>query len=192
MTQTSLNNVSIRLLSGGHSFSLAELKAAVEASKGGVEVVVLTSKTTLVPAEFFDSSYAAVYLNEVGLAPAVGECVVWSKPVGGIVAVMAINKQCYDALHGVDVEYTTPLLAECSVEKGSVLHLEGGLLYVRIYDGGMRFAEVVECTNDADVLYYLSKTDEVYNIYNTLARAYGDTARLQRLCKRLFKELICE
>lgn len=192
MTQTSLNNVSIRLLSGGHSFSLEELNARIAAAQGAVEVVVLTPKTTLVPEEFFAAEHAAIYLNEVGLAPAMGECVVCSKPIGGVVAVMAIDVACFDALQDAEVVYTTPMLAECVVEEGSVLQLEGGLLYVRIYNGGMRFAEVMECANDADILYYLTKIDEVYNIYNMSARAYGDTVRLQRVTKPLFKELICE
>ena len=192
MTQTSLNNVSIRLLSGGHSFSLEELGARVAATEGAVEVVVLTPKTTLVPEEFFAAEHAALYLNEVGLAVTDGECAVCSKPVGGVVAVMAIDVACFDVLQDADVVYTTPLLAECAVEEGSALHLEGGLLYLRIYNGGMRFAEVVECANDADILYYLTKIDEVYNIYNMSARAYGDTVRLQRVAKPLFKELICE
>ena len=195
MTTTSLNKVSIRLESGGHSFSGAELRAVVDGGHEAVEVVVLTPKTTLVPADLFDAKSAADYLVAVGLAPNNAECVVCTKPINGAVAVMAINQECNAALHGVgfaSISYATPLLCGDAVEQGSVLHLEGGLLYVRVYNAGLRFAEVMECQCDADMLYYLTQINEVYNTYDMCARATGDTKSLQRVTKRLFKELICE
>ena len=194
MTQTSLNNVSIRLKSGGHTFSDLELKEIVGKTTGPVDVVVLSPKTTLVPAELFKMESAADYLIAVGLAPCVDECVVCSSAVDGVVAVMAMSKKCHDALNGYEhiAGYVTPFLCGENLEKGSMLHLEDGLLYVRVYDNGLRFAEVMECLNDVDILYYLTKIDEVYNIYNTCARATGDTARIKRVTKYIFKELICE
>jgi hypothetical protein len=78
------------------------------------------------------------------------------------------------------------------VEPGSVLSLEDDLLYVSVYGDGLRFAEVMEIKSDADILYYLTVIDEVYAIFNMSAHAKGDAARLQRLCKQIFKNLICE
>lgn len=192
MTHKLQNKVSIRLKSGGHSFSASELNAM--AGREFVEVVVLTAKTTLVPAEMFSAEHAASYLADVGLSPDVKECVVWSLHNRDMVAVMAINKECYNALTSANntVTFTSPLLDNDSIEQGSMLMLEDDLLYVCVYNEGLRFAEVMTCANDADVLYYLSVVDEVYNIYNMFARAKGDVARLKRVCKGLFKELLCE
>ncbi len=195
MMQTSLNNVSIRLKSGGHSFSALELSAEVRSASQPVEVVVLTAKSTLVPAEFFDREHAADYLIEVGLTPSVAECAVYSDVVNGAVAVMAVSKRCYAELReliAVGVRFTSPLLEDDILEKGSVLHLESDVLYVRIFDGGLRFAEALECKNDADMLYYLATLNQVYGIYNMYARAKGDVKRMQKLLKTLFKELVCE
>ena len=195
MMQTSLNNVSIRLKSGGHSFSVSELSVEVRNASQPVVVAVLTAKSTLVPAEFFDKEHAADYLREVGLALNIEECAVYSNTVNGAVAVMAVSKRCYDELKEAipsGVIFTSPLLDGDVLEKGSVLHLEADVLYVRIFDGGLRFAETFECKNDADVLYYLTKIDEVYGIYNMFARAKGDVKRMQKLLKPLFKDLVCE
>lgn len=195
MVQTSLNNVSIRLKSGGHSFSASELGAEVRSASQPVEVVVLTAKTTLVPAEFFDGEHAADYLAEVGLAPSADECAVYSKAVNGVVAVMAINKACYDTLKvsiPAGVAFTSPLLGDSTLQKGSVIHLEERVMFVNVYDGGLRFAEAFECENDADVLYYLATVNEVYGIYNMYARAMGDVKHLQKLLKPIFKNLVCE
>lgn len=195
MVQTSLNNVSIRLKSGGHSFSASELGAEVRSASQPVEVVLLTAKTTLVPAEFFDEEHAADYLAEVGLAPSADECAVYSNTVNGVVAVMAINKACYDTLKvsiPAGVVFTSPLMGDSTLQKGSVIHLEERVMCVNVYDGGLRFAEAFECENDADVLYYLATVNEVYGIYNMYARAMGDVKHLQKLLKSIFKNLVCE
>ena len=76
--------------------------------------------------------------------------------------------------------------------RGCALHLEGDVLYVLVYDDGLRLAEAVECTNDADVLYYLATIGEVYDIYNMYARVTGNTKCMMPHVKRLFKEYICE
>lgn len=195
MTHTSLNSVSIRLKSGGHSFSIEAFKAAIADNECPAEVVLLTAKSTLVPAEFFEKAHAAAYLADVGIAPSMSECAVYSKPSNGIVAVMAISKSCYEAMHETHpagVICTSPLLPGSEAADGVSLHLEDDLLYIHIYNGGLLFAEVVECLSDTDILYYLAAIDEAYNIYNMNARAKGDTARIKRVCKRVFKELICE
>ena len=187
------NNVSIRLKSGGHSFSGVELDA-LRGAKQPVEVVLLTAKTTLVPVEFFDMAHAADYLADVGLATSGDEVVVTSRPVDGVVAVMAVAGRTLADLQSIatEVVFTSPLLAEQRVEQGSVLSLEDDLLYVSVYGDGLRFAEVMEIKSDADILYYLTVIDEVYAIFNMSAHAKGDAARLQRLCKQIFNNLICE
>lgn len=181
-------------MSGGHSFSSADIEAVRNASQP-VVVNLISAKTTLVPAELFDKEHAIDYLHDVGLYPAHNECVVYSKENEGIVAVMAMSAKCCDALreaatHGLN--FTSPLLESNALDKGCAIHLEGDVLYVYINDNGLRFAEVMECTTDADVLYYLTKIGEAYNFNNMYARATGDTKRLLPLTKHLFKDIICE
>ena len=102
---------------------------------------------------------------------------------------------CYDTLKvsiHAGVAFASPLLGDSTLQKGSVIHLEEGVMYVNVYDGGLRFAEAFECENDADVLYYLATVNEVYGIYNMYARAMGDVKYLQKLLKPIFKNLVCE
>lgn len=191
MANAVLNKVSIRLESGGHTFSPAECPEV----EGVVEVVVSTYKTTLVPAELFVEGDAQHILTAVGCAPAVNERVVASAQQGGIVAVMAISAACYDALtsrYGERLCFTSPLLEAADMKQGVALHLDSDVLYVRVYDDGLRFAEAMAVSSDGDVLYYLESINRVYDIYNMYARAMGDAARIKRVAGRSFKNLDIE
>ena len=192
MTTSTSNKVSIRLMSGGHSFSAADIDTSLRNAASPVEVVVVTPRTTLVPQELFVKEHAADYLGEVGLRPALGEAVVYSSAKDGMVAVMAISRKCLDALGEAivaGVTFTTPLLDEPTVECGAMIHLEDDVLYVRVFDSGLRFAEAIHCHNDADILYYVANINAVYNIYNKNARATGDVKRLASVCRGLFKSI---
>ena len=193
MTQHNPNKVSIRLLSGGHSFSSRDIDGVT--SREGVTIELCTHKTTLVPAAMLNASDASCHLRAVGLAPAFNERVVCSEAFSGMVAVMAISIECYDYIaerlaHGVS--FTSPLLVALPSEEGSVLSLYGDTLYVAVYKSGLRFAEAMEVKGDADILYYLESVNRVYDIYNMYARAKGDVARLKSVCKSKFRNLVCE
>lgn len=188
MANTTSIKVSIRLESGGHTFSPESLVT----TSGAVEVVVSTHKTTLVPAELFVEAEAASALVAVGCAPAHDERVVCSDAKDGIVAVMAVSAACYDTLmkcYGDRLHFTTPLFESWDMERGIFLYLSAEVLYVRIHDGVLRFAEAMEIASDGDVCYYLESINRVYDIYNMYARALGDTVRLKRILGRLFKNL---
>lgn len=191
MANAELNKVSIRLESGGHTFSLA----ACPEVEGAVEVVVSTYKTTLVPAELFVEGDGHHALTAVGCAPAVNERVVASDVHDGIVAVMAISTVCYDALtarYGERLRFTSPLMEAADMKQGVALHLDSDVLYVRVYDDGLHFAEAIAVSSDGDVAYYLESISRVYDIYNMYARATGDTARIKRVAGRCFKNLDIE
>ncbi|MBQ3248158.1 MAG: DUF3822 family protein [Alistipes sp.] len=187
MANAKHDNVSIRLESDGHTFS-----PECAAASGAVEVVVSTVKTALVPAELFVEDDARAALAAVGFAPTTSERVVYSAAVSGVVAVMAMDVACYDALverYGQSLCFSSPLLERVDIKRGVHLKLDRELLYVRVYDDVMLFAEVVEVKSDGDILYYLESIHRVYDIYNMYARATGDTGRLKRLCGRSFKNL---
>ena len=193
MTQHNPNIVSIRLLSGGHSFSSSDIEAATSATS--VVVELSTHKTTLVPVAMLNADDAASHLRAVGLAPAFNETVVCSAEVGGVVAVMAISAEChaYIVEHLThDVSYVSPLLSGESFQEGSIISLYGDTLYVTLYGSGLRFAEAFNVKGDADILYYVESVNRVYGIYNIYARAKGDVARLKSVCKSMFRNLVCE
>lgn len=193
MTQHTKNMVSIRLLSGGHSFSSRDTCGVT--SREGVTIELCTHKTTLVPAAMLNASDASCHLRAVGLAPAIDETVVCSTEVNGVVAVMAISSECHDHVARQFVcglSYSSPLLVAEPPVEGSVLSLYGDTLYVAVYKSGLRFAEAMEVKGDADILYYLESVNRVYDIYNMYARAKGDVSRLKGVCRSMFRSIVCE
>ena len=181
-------------MSGGHSFSAAEIDEVAKNLVGGAVVEIVTHKTTLVPQTMFRAESAVKYLRMVGLAPAVNEVVVYSPAVDDRVAVMALNKECFAQLSlafGDAVTFVSPLLLGHAPKDGVLIEIVGDVLYVRIYNGGMLFGEALEVKNDADLLFAVESIDRVYHIYNTRVRAKGDTERLKRCFKNLFTDLEC-
>ena len=183
-----LNNVSIRLMSGGHAFSNRDIEAIKSA---GADVVVefVTPKTVLRPAEGFCPANAEQDLVATGYAVAENEVVVCSAAHNGRVAIMAVSAACIEAITalGVKLCYSSPLLAGDDVEEGSYITLYNDVLYVRVYRAGLRFAEAIAVDNDADILFYLESINRVYDIYNMHARALGDVERLKSVCRKSLK-----
>ncbi|MBR4963803.1 MAG: hypothetical protein IKZ32_00410 [Alistipes sp.] len=190
MSATSTKNVSIRLMSGGHAFSTKELEELLQ-SGACREVEVVTAKTILRPEQGFDSTMAQRDFEELGFAIDEDEVVVCSPSKYGRVALMAIGKECYERLIsiGSEVVFTSPLIDGDDLEQGSSLTLVGDVLYVRVYNEGLRFAEAIAVQSDADLLYYLESIHRVYNIYNMYARALGNKERVVKVCGKLFKQL---
>lgn len=188
------NKVSIRLLSGGHSFSSAVVADAV-AADAVLDAEVITPKTTLVPATMFDKQRVDHYLAFVGLAPAADEVAVYSPEVDDRVAVMAMSEECYAQLtlqFGGNVVFTSPIIKGHAPKQGALIDIVDDVLYVRIFNGAMLFGEAVGVANDADVLYALESINRVYNIYNMHVRARGDVNRLTKVAGCLFTNLECE
>lgn len=189
------NKVSIRLMSGGHSFSAAEISRGIKSDDGSYVVELITPKTTLVPAAAFSVESAASYLEMVGLAPSISEVVVFSPAIDDRVAVMALNKECFAHLsltYGDAVVFVSPLILGREPKDGVLLELLGDVLYLRIFNGGLLFGEAVEVSNDADLLFAVESINQVYHIYNMRVRAKGDVARLKSCFQNLFTDLQCE
>ena len=183
-----LNNVSIRLMSGGHAFSNIDIET-IKAAGSGAIVEIVTHKTVLRPEQGFDRANAVDDLTATGYVVADNEVVVCTEVQSGRVAVMAVCAAFVEAIEasGVDVVYTSPLLVGDDLAEGSHIALYGDVLYVRVYKDGLRFAEAIAVESDADLLYYLVSIDMVYGIYNMYARAMGDVERLNRVCRKYFK-----
>lgn len=176
--------VSIQLRLDGHSFSrdilLAEVaeksvaRAGAEADakeEGIVEVELLTAKTIMVPEECFEPDLAAKLLRMSGIICSDEELPVWSRPCDGAVAVMALNREVAQVLNesfGACVEYSSPILRQCTVqsqgqEKGSgkiegvgpylYIYSDGNVAYFKLYEGAkLRLCEVISLTGEDDML----------------------------------------
>ncbi|MBR5595231.1 MAG: hypothetical protein IKW47_02935 [Alistipes sp.] len=183
-----LNNVSIRLMSGGHAFSNSDIETIKRAGSDAV-VEFVTYKTVLRPEMGFDAANVKEDLEATGYAVAENEVVVSSTAVNGRVAVMAVSAACIEAIKalGAKVRYTSPLLYGDDILEGSQIALYNNVLYVSVFKNGLHFAEAMTVVSDADILYYLESIHRVYGIYNMYARAIGDVERLRRVCRKCFK-----
>ena len=146
-----LNNVSIRLMSGGHTFSNQDIESVKSAGENAM-VEFVTPKTVLRPEQGFDATNAKSDLETVGYVVADDEVVVSSPAYNGRVAVMAVNAKCVEAIVAVNasISYSSPLLSGEDMAEGSYIALYGNVLYVRVYKAGLRLAEAMVVETDAD------------------------------------------
>ena len=195
-TPQSINKVSIQLTLDGHSFSAPALSGEFPGD-GPVEVVLLTPRTTLVPEEFFDEACAGELLAAAGMAALPGERAVWSAPQQNAVAVMAAAEDALAAVHerlGDRARYTTPLLCVPQASVPTVwMYYAAGLLYIKVYDGKLRFAEVVPAPDEADLLYMLERLGSEFRLRDyTLRIGSGDGRALKRKLGGYFRQIVCE
>lgn len=181
--------MSIRLWSDGHSFPGEQLKTLREqVGEGGVEIELLSPRTTLVPATCFTPEQAESLLSLAGQPCRYDETAVWSDAWEGVVAVMAIDRATLEQLPK-SVRFTSPLLALKTESPQSVLLARyENLLYVKVWDMRLRLAEVARVETDEDLLYYLARLGEVLPLRSYSLVATGDEPRkLRKLVKKYFK-----
>ncbi len=193
----STNKVSIQLPLGGHSFSVDSLPDALLNSEQRVEFCVLTPRTTLVPREVFDEKSIENYLDIVGLGCSASERAVASDNLEQIVAVMAIDSQTLDAINlafGSRASFTTPLLTLQKYSSAAVwLYREENLLYIKVYNTTLRFAEVVECECDADIVQVINDLDKIYSLSDYAIYCHGvRPAAMRKLLSKYYSDVRCE
>lgn len=195
MSFTIHDKVSIRLMSGGHSFSREAVDEIAAGLKGAAVVEIVTPRVTLVPTTMFHEEELENYLHMVGHGHKPSEVVVVSPEVDDRVAVLAVDKECYDYLRakfGEKLYFVSPLILSRVPKEGAIIELAGDVMYVRIFNGGMIFGEALELSTDGDMLYWLESINTVYHIYNMRTRVKGDIARFTKCCNDLFTNLECE
>ena len=185
--------MSIRLRSDGHSFPPAD--AFRSAKDDGVEICVLTPKTQLVPRELFDAQHAQDYLAAAGLPCDETECAVWSDETAPAVAVMALGRTQAEAVRsaaGRKVRFTSPLL-EGPVVPGRTAwfcRMED-LLYVKVYDDALQFAEAFAYASDEDFSFLLARLDREFEFKRFTACLALEAASLRKLLKPYFRRIVC-
>ena len=136
-------------------------------------------------------------LAAAGMAALPGERAVWSAPQQNAVAVMAAAEDALAAVHerlGDRARYTTPLLCVPQASVPTVwMYYAAGLLYIKVYDGKLRFAEVVPAPDEADLLYMLERLGSEFRLRDyTLRIGSGDGRALKRKLGGYFRQIVCE
>ena len=195
-TPQSGNKVSIQLSLDGHSFSVPAL-SELPAGEAPVTVELLLPRTMLVPGELFDAERGAEMLAANGMPPTAEESVVASDPEAEFVAVTAINREALRQVEeklGDRIRYTTPLLREVQAGTPTVwAYRTAGLLYIKVYDGSLRFAGVIPAPDTADVCYFTERLEKEFALKSCELRISGDDAKAcGKLLKGYFKRIVCE
>ena len=190
------NTVSIQRSLDGHSFSVPAL-SDVPAGHDPVQVELLLPRTMLVPAELFDEEHAAELLAANGMPPAADECAVCCGREEDYAAVAAINREALrlvQAKLGNRARFTTPLLrTPRNATKTVWMCRRAELLYIKVYDGKLRFAEVVPAPDEADLLYMLERLGSEFRLRDyTLRIGSGDGRALKRKLGGYFRQIVCE
>ena len=195
-TPQSGNKVSIQLSLDGHSFSVPAL-SELPAGEAPVTVELLLPRTMLVPGELFDAERGAEMLAANGMPPTAEECVVSSDPEAEFVAVTAINREALRQVEeklGDRARFTTPLLhTPANTAKTVWMSRRAGLLYIKVYDGKLRFAEVVPAPDESDLLYFFERLGSEFKLRDyTLRIGSGNGRALKRKLGGYFRQIVCE
>ena len=195
------NEVSIRLNSGGHSFSANTLSALAQRADREPNIrfvfVIDTPRVTLVPCEEFSTEASESYLAVCGIECQPNEIAIATNRLASIVAVVAINRTTYESIIaklGERAEFTTPLLDDRHPEQHCVsIYVGESVCYVRYHKAeGLRFAEALTLGSDEDLLYYTMRIFEAESIALNTPIYINGSHSVAKLLKRYFKHVICE
>lgn len=187
----STKKVSIQLSLDGHSFSAPALTGPFP-GEDPVMIEVLTPQTMLVPAELFDADRAAELLAVNGMPVTADQCVVCTAPQQNTTAIIALpaeaKRQVEERL-GIRAEYTTPLLFTPQETAATVwLYQTPELLYIKVYNGSLRLAEVIAVSSDADILYCIGRLEKEFSLEKYRLCVDGEYAKsLRKILKQRFK-----
>lgn len=185
------NKVSIRL-TGGHSFSVATPTQKVD------EVELLTSRTLLVPEQFYAAEGAKSAFAASGMPIEADDQVLPIRTDKGMMALVALTsaeQEALSAAFGDEVRYTTPLLHPVgNIEPTVWICDTEDLIYIKVYDPKLQAAEVVAIENESDREYLLSRLIEACDPkrYTVRLNLRSKNKQLLRHYKNLFKRLQCE
>ncbi len=132
----------------------------------GNKVTLDTPRVVLVPeAEYEDGGGGVEYLRFGGMEPTAGEVVVESRPIDGIVAVMAVPvgqwAQYREKYERGEVAVTSPLLDVATGAGGRGRKREVNIVltadnvYLAVWEKGLRMAEALPDNSNDSILYYL-------------------------------------
>ena len=191
--------MSIQLLLDGHSFSVTFPNGNPTSKKehGVIDVEVLSPRSMLVPTELFRTELAGDILAANGMTPLSEDVVVVSRPQNGMVAIMSIHEEAIEQVQdqlGERISFTTPLLHDPQFKDHVVwIDQRGALIYIKVYNTKLRFAEVVPIATEADLrllIEGLAKEFAIEDYQLTLAGEHQKT--LRKAIGSRFNKVVCE
>ncbi len=189
--------VSIRVTSDGHNFSGTH----IESSAGEVTLLIESFKAMLIPTYLLEELSPVEHLRSGGIGVDVGsEGVIVVQHNTSVTALIVLPTSLLsqiDKAYGNRAKFTTPLLLPSIGRSHEVLlHLsdDEGLLTMNIYNGGdLIFAEIFEVKSREDVLYWLTRVGEGYDLSTYIIYTNSHDKDLERLLKRYYKQIeVCE
>lgn len=195
--QPQRNDVSIRLNSGGHSFSVDTAMRQVPRDAVAIEFVIDTPRATLVAREHFAAEAAERYLAICGIHLLDDEMPIAIDGGADTIAIVATCRTAYDSIcatFGERATFTTPLLTDTHpTEQCITIHVGDGTCYIRYRSADeLRFAEAFTSTCDDDILYYVARIIEAESIPAGIPIYICGSASAASLLKRHYKQVICE
>lgn len=190
--------MSIQLTLSGHSFSHSDLPRKSSLDDRAVEIDVATDKCILVPQPLLHDGQAAAFLHINGIETCADEQIVIAKDESSdIAAVMALPAALLAAAeerYGSGVTYTTPLLrTRTSAEPTVWLYTVGRSIYIKVWNGHLRYAEILPLRKPEDVLYYLASLDRQFGLKTYRIVVSGEYAReTSKSAGKYFSNTVCE
>ncbi|MFR9592037.1 MAG: hypothetical protein SNG27_06520 [Rikenellaceae bacterium] len=185
--------MSIRVTSSGHNFSAHTPSTATDTT-----IVIESSKAMLVPTSLLDDVNTIDHLQSAGIAMDVTtEDAIIVKDDTITSAIIVLPKSLHELIYntyGGGGKYTTPLLAKApSAGHDILVHLSSDqtLLCINVFNGRDRiFAELFEIGNITDVLYWISRLGEGFDLSTYDIYVDRGDKELEKLLKNFTKALI--
>ncbi|MFI3282819.1 MAG: hypothetical protein SNG10_04740 [Rikenellaceae bacterium] len=190
--------MSIRITSNGHNFSLPSSNIPTFEK---ITLLIESSKAMLLPTILLDENTLEGHLLSGGIAlsPLVERAVSLrgDDQTTAIIVLPISLAEKIDRELGDRAEITTPLLAPAPTHGHDLrVHLSQDmtLLCLNLYNGGDRvFAELFDIKGCADVLYWISRIGEGYDLSTYNIFINSNNRELEKLLKRYYKKVtICE
>lgn len=193
---TSDRKVSIQQPLDGHSFSLPGDPGPLPDGVS-VEVELLMPRTLLVPETFGSPEHAAAWFAASGMPLREDDRVVETGSLDGCRALIAVPCEVANKLletWGDRIRYTTPLLhVPSSAQRCVWIARRGGLVYIKLYDAELEFADVLPSDDETELLYFVERLGGCFPLSDyTLCLAGEGSKSLRHLLGKRFKRIVCE
>ncbi len=184
--------MSIRVTSNGHNFS-----AHTPSTSTDTTIVVESVKAMLLPTVLINEATPEEHLLSSGIAidPSAEDTIIITsdKTTSAIITIpKSLRKMVYNT-YGGGANYTTPLLSKSpSAGHDLLVHLspDQTLLCLNLFNGkDLIFAELFEVKNYTDVLYWISRIGEGYDLSTYTIYIDGAKNELEKLLKKFYKKV---
>ncbi len=186
--------VSVQLTLDGHFFSVP----SIEALRAAEEVELLSPATVLLPQAAFDPQHPEALFAANGLPLAAEQRILTATQEstdGASVALVAVTAETQASLTAwcsEGVRYTTPLLTPVEAAEPAVCICDAGhVVYIRIFDAGLRLAEAVPVETEQDRLYLLERLCERIDPKRCVLQLDDRAGNLRSYKKRFKKMIVC-